>query len=141
LNPIRKAPTAELLIYLSGSESGIMKPALHITDPVWSGGMWGSIPGLELDRDNNPVIHSQNDAVGRNRWQKAVTVNYVDERFLVSGHSFSERDTLDPDFSFSCEYNLLSGAGKRKGKPFKASKTIQLLSDWSSEHLPAACHD
>ncbi len=130
----------ELLIYLSDPNTDTMQLALRKTNPAWSGNMWGTLPRLELDKDNNLVIHSQNDSIGRNHWQQAVTVHYKDKRFIISNYAIAEQDTLKLGTDSTCVYNLMTGTGFKDGKPFKANREILLLADFSDELSDVPCN-
>ncbi len=131
--------STELLIYLSEPKTETMKLTLRKLNPAWMGDMWGTLPRLNLDKNNNLVIHSQNDVIGRNRWQRMVTINYDSGHFFVSGYSLSEQDTLDPDYNFSCTFNMFTGHGKKNNTPFTVKAQTLILANWTDEWTPSPC--
>ena len=129
----------ELLIYLSEPETDTMKLALRKLNPAWSGKMWGTLPWLALDKSNNLVIHSQNDSIGRNRWHKTVTINYINHQLVVAAFSLAEQDTLDLNYRMDCKMNFLNGKGMKNNKPLKAVKKAMLLSELNDERIYSIC--
>jgi hypothetical protein len=130
----------DLLIYLSASgTAGDMRLAVHKRNVAWRGSMWGTQPSLEINDRKSLILTSGNDAVGRNRWMKKLTLVYRDKTFVVAGYTYSERDTLDLGKESSCDVNLLTGGGVRNRKPFKTAAKAVAVSEWSEAAVPREC--
>lgn len=99
---------------------------------AWMGGMWGTQPELKLSGRNSLQIVSQNDAIGRDRWNETLTVSHRDGNYRVVGYTYNSRDTLDPDATHRCDINLLSGKVVINGKTQKHTLKAVRLADWSS---------
>lgn len=116
-----------------------------VPDIAWAGGM-SSPPYLSLTEFGSVQVISQNDAVGRGRWELILTLAHRQGALRVAGFTYSWRDTLDPDDFGSCDVNLLTGRGEtsRSGeKPFAITVRggAPAVTDWQSEtfELPDAC--
>ncbi len=130
----------DLLIYLSeSSSSSNMRLAAGKKNIVWRGGMWGTQPTLEINAQRSLVITSGNDAIGRNRWNQKLTLLYRDKSFVIAGYTRIERDTIDPNFSSSCDVNFLTNKGFKNKKPFMISTKAVDLKDWSQDSIPKEC--
>jgi hypothetical protein len=128
----------DLLVYLSESTE-IMRLAVSKKNIAWRGRMWGTQPALELTDRGSLVITSANEAIGRNRWSRKLTVVYRDKAFLVAGYTYTERDTLAPGAQSSCDINFLSGSGVKNKKPFKTTTKPVALMEWSEASIPQEC--
>jgi len=129
----------ELLIYLSEPKTDTMQLALRKTNSAWSGDMWGTLPRLDLDKDNNLVIHSHNGSIGRNRWHQSINVARKDEKFIVTSFTYEATDTLKPDYHLNCSMNFITGKGMRNGKLLKTPETDITLSNWQRELIYTIC--
>lgn len=133
---------ADLYIYLRKDASG-SEPVLALAElkkgVVFSGGMWGQLPSLDVNGKGSLLIKSGNESVGRARWTQTLTVVYRNKEFLIGGIAYTTRDTLDPKGGGACDLNLLSGKGLRNGKPIKGTLAPIKLADWSDDKLPAEC--
>jgi len=128
---------AVLYIYLSNNEKLIEKKNI-----AWVGLMWGTIPTLSVNKSGSLLVHSMNESIGRNRWSQKLTLSYRKNRFIVSGYSYSSRDTLKIDEGVSvCDVNLLTGKGVLNGKPFRIAKQKRSLKDWNDDFIPKKCMD
>ena len=87
------------------------------------------------------IIHSANDAIGRGRWSRKLTVAYIDKTFVVAGYTYNSRDTLDLSAHTNCDVNLLTGRGIKNQKPFKTAVKIVPVADWSEGAIPRECRD
>ena len=118
-------------------------PQLAIFKPnfVWSGAMWGNTPSLALNKAGSLQVLSQNQAIGRNRWAQKLTIAYRNKHFVVAGYTFDAYDTLDLNYSLSCDVNLLTGQGVKNKKPFKTNAQSIKLADWSEKLIPAQCRE
>ena len=129
---------ADLLVYLSESTDN-MRLAVSKKNIAWRGAMWGTQPALELTGRGSLVIIAANEAIGRNRWTRKLTVVYRDKSFVVVGYTYTERDTLAPGSSSSCDINLLTGEGVKNKKSFRTSAKAVALADWSEASIPQEC--
>ena len=91
------------------------------------GGMAGTESTLSVSKNGSLEINQMNDSVGRDRWQRTLTVSYVGGRYVISGFTYSFRDTLNPKVGGSCDYNLLSGQGTYNGRKVRVkSRAVNL---------------
>ncbi|WP_022951955.1 hypothetical protein [Leucothrix mucor] len=130
-----------LHIYLG--EQGSPLPKLEIVKPnlVWSGAMWGTTPSLTIGKSGSLEVHSQNEAIGRNRWSQKLTLAYRKGAFVVAGYTYNSYDTLDLSAGLSCDVNLLTGGGIKDKKSFKIAGKMTKLADWSEAQVPAQCQE
>ena len=133
--------SVDLQVYLS-DEDGLTL----VSDAVaigWRGLFWGAQPILETTSSRSFQLTTENESFGRNRWNQTLTIANRDDTFLVAGYTYSARDTLDLDYSFSCDLNLLTGEGIKNGEPFSVEPQRTPLADWPSSYdvnaIPAAC--
>ncbi len=133
---------ADLYLYLDvddGRPDSGGKPALVKKNAAWNGAMWGSRPTLDSNGKGALLIKSGNDAMGRSRWSQTLTVLYRNKEFIVAGVTREERDTLDEKQGGACDLNLLTGKGKRNGKPVATKFAAVKLADWLDEKPPKEC--
>ena len=128
-----------LHVYLSDSLKKSMKLEVHKKDIAWAGGLWGTMPFLDINKRGSLIITSHNDGFGRNRWTQKLTLAYRNSKFTVAGYTYTAYDTLDPDYSLSCDVNLLTGHGEKNGKSFELSAKELNILDWSDTHTPKEC--
>ena len=126
--------SADLYIFESSDTDQQSPKALKVYKQgiAWMGGMWGTQPELKLSGRNSLQIVSQNDAIGRDRWNETITVTRRDGDYRVVGYTYNSRDTLDPDAFHSCDINLLNGKAVIDGKAQKHTLKTVRLADWSS---------
>ena len=105
---------ADLYLYLS-SEKGLLLDT-YAPAVAWQGAMFGTQPSLDINPRGSLLIHSQNDAIGRNRWNETITVAYRAGEFVIAGYTYNSRDTLDLDNTTSCDINFLTGQWLRDGE-------------------------
>jgi hypothetical protein len=132
----------DLYVYLSvPNELGRDQRRLELVKhgAAWAGGMWGTLPSLEVSRSGSLLLKSGNDAIGRGRWEQTLTIAYRNNELTVVGLTYTSRDTLDPNGGGNCDLNLLTGKGTRNGKKIKASIKASSLKDWNTEELPKEC--
>ncbi|MEM6430272.1 MAG: hypothetical protein AAF708_13605 [Deinococcota bacterium] len=135
--------SVDLQMYLSGEDGlTLVSEAVAIG---WRGLFWGAQPTLETTVNNSIQLVTENESFGRNRWNQVLTISYRDETFIVAGYTYSARDTLDLDYSFSCDLNLLTGEGIKNGEPFSVEPQRTALENWPSSYdadtTPAACRE
>ena len=128
----------DLLVYLSESSQS-MRLAVSKKNIAWRGRMWGTQPALETTERGSLVITSANEAIGRNRWSRKLTVVYRDKAFVVAGYTYTERDTLEPGSPSSCDINFLTGSGVKNKKPFRTLAKAVALTEWSEASIPQEC--
>ncbi len=130
----------DLLIYLSSSDKpSDMRLAVRKANIAWRGAMWGTQPSLEVNERKSLIITSANEAIGRGRWTKKLTLVYRDKSFVVAGYTHHERDTLIPDSQSSCDVNLLTGGGIKNNKPFKTAARAVAVADWNEAAVAREC--
>ncbi|MCK5897231.1 MAG: hypothetical protein KAG20_10510 [Cocleimonas sp.] len=130
---------AGLYIYLSDGETTQL--ALHKKNFIWAGASWGTLPSLTTNQSDSLLIHSENSAIGRNRWKQKLTVSYRKKQFIISGYSYTSYDTLDPDNTLNCDVNLLTGKGILNDKAFKIPIKKISLTDWGQANIPKQCQE
>jgi len=128
---------ATLYIYLSHHNK--MKLAIEKKNIAWVGGLWGTLPSLNINKADSLIIHSENSAIGRNRWEKKLTVSYRKKKLIVSGYTYSSYDTLKPDSDFECDVNLITGRGYKNKKAFKITPQKIPLKNWNEHKIPKQC--
>ena len=102
-------------------------------------GVYGQAPSIRALPNGSMQIVSRNDAVGRDRWEKILTIAYRDDDFVVAGFTYASRDTLDPNDVTECDLNLLTGKGTANGKPIADGGGTIPLSDWTDQVGFTAC--
>lgn len=130
-----------LHIYLGELSSPLPKLEIIKPDLVWSGAMWGTTPSLTLGKSGSLEVHSQNEAIGRHRWNQTLTLAYRQGAFVVAGYTYNSYDTLDLNAGLSCDVNLLTGGGIKDKKSFKIPAKMTPLADWSADQIPAQCRE
>jgi len=126
-------------LYIFTDSGGGWLQTVYAKDIVWRGGMYGQEPWLEATEHGSLKIHSENTAVGRNRWEQVLTIAYRNNQFLVAGYTFSYYDTLDPDGAGQCDVNLLTGKGILNGNTFKTSLPALPVGEWTMDTQPREC--
>ena len=128
---------ATLYIYLSNNNK--MTLAIKKKNIAWVGGLWGTLPSLHVNKSDSLIIHSENSAIGRNRWEKKLTISYRKKKLIVSGYTYSSYDTLKRNSHFECDVNLLTGKGYKNEKAFKITPQRILLKNWNEHKIPKQC--
>ncbi len=128
---------ADLAIYLS--EGGAMKLAGFAPALAFNGRMFGNTPELLLSKTGALQVHSGNSAIGRDHWDRTLTLSYRSGQFVVSGITASNYDTLNPKAASACDINLLTGKGKAGKKAVTVKAGGVALTQWSEDKIPAAC--
>lgn len=91
---------------------------------------------LSVNGAGSLEINQQNSALGRDRWERTITVAYRNGKYVLAGFTFSYRDTLNPASTGHCDYNLMSGRGLFNGKKVQLkTKNIDFESLEDSEKL------
>lgn len=139
-----EASLVDLYLFLStdNPEEPLETPrlALHKKSLVTRGGLWGMQPSISLGTDSGKlVVYSANDAIGRNRWKQNLTIEYQNERFVVTSFSYTAYDTLDSDYEIDCTLNTLSGEGSMNGEAFRLDLSDISVANWPIDFFPEAC--
>jgi len=79
-------------------------------DIAWIGGI-GQQPELSLAANGSVKLVSMNEAIGRNRWHKTLTIAFRDGTYRVAGMTYDWYDTLELSDNGECDLNLLNGKG------------------------------
>lgn len=128
-----------IYLYLN-SDVGKLTLNSVIPDKVWGQfELYGQAPSVSALPNGSIQITSHNDAVGRERWEQKLTIAYRNGDFVVAGYTFSSYDTLDPENTLQCDFNVLNGKGTTKGKPIASKGATVLLKDWRDEMGQKAC--
>ena len=106
---------------------------------AWSGALWGTLPSLSVNGRGSLLVHSENSAIGRDKWQQTLTIAMRGGALAVVGVSYSSYDGLDPKAGGSCDLNLVTGKGLRNGKPVSFPAGAVKVADWSDDSLPKDC--
>lgn len=85
-------------------------------------GLFGTESYLEVS-GGRLVIHQQNQAIGRHRWERSLELDFVDGEYIVTRFTYSDRDTLDTKIGGNCDYDLIRGIGTKNGTEIKITKT------------------
>ena len=142
------APTPDdqaigIYIYLRNDEHSLLKLAASAPDKIWGSvapdGVYGQEPSIAALPNGSIAIASQNDAIGRDRWHQTLTLAYRNNNFVVAGYTYDSRDTLEPDNSHSCDYNVLTGKVTKDGKTLKADAKTVSIQDWQDDIGQKAC--
>jgi hypothetical protein len=135
---------ATLLIYLSQPGDTPMQKVVHNAAIAFAGGMWGQKPALSLSQAGSLIVTSMNESMGRTRWEAKLTIAYRDQHFVVSGYTYSRRDTIDLDNYSSCDVNFLTGKGEASHggdpvKSFEVPRPAPKVESWTEELVPEEC--
>ena len=134
---------ADLRLYWEGKGRGfdktVMKLAMTKKAIAFNGPMGGQQASLAVSERGSLVVKSENYAVGRTKWEKAITIVYKGGEFLVVGFTYKGMDGGDPKATGVCDLNLATGKGVRKGKPVTFRAAPVRLADWSDETEPKEC--
>jgi hypothetical protein len=101
--------------------------------------MYGQDPSIEALPGGSIAVHSQNSAIGRNRWEQTLTIAYRNDQFVVAGYTYSDYDTIDNDDNGQCDYNVLTGRVSRDGKASKVDGKTIAITDWDDAVGRKAC--
>ncbi len=111
-------------------------------DITWPGGSQ-DIAELTVTARGSLQVKTANEAVGRGRWYLTTTIAWRSGRFVVAGITYDAVDTIDPGLNISCDINLLTGQGLRKGRNGQQELRSDLRSvpieDWASENVLKVC--
>lgn len=133
--------SADLAIYTSDGEQKL-KAAGFAHDIAFAGAMFGSMPQLRIDDKHKGAlqVYSENTAVGRDKWERTMTLAYRNGQFVVAGLTLTAWDTLNPKGGGTCDINYLSGKAKAGKKMIKVASGGIPLSQWTEDKVPSACN-
>lgn len=128
-----------IYLYLT-ADNGALQLKAAIPNKVWGQfDFSGQAPVIEALPNGSLLITSHNDAIGRDRWEQKLTVAYRNFEFVVAGYTYSSYDTLDPDNTSQCDFNVLTGKGKANDKPVATKGELVLLKDWNDDRGQKGC--
>ncbi len=132
-----------IYIYLRDDEHSLLKLVASAPNKIWGsvepGGIVGQEPSISALPNGSIAIVSQNDSIGRDRWEQTLTLAYRNSSFVVAGYTYESHDTLNPDDSHSCDYNVLTGKVTKDGKSQKAEARTVTIQDWQDDFGQKAC--
>lgn len=130
-------------IYLRDNERDVLTQEVSAKNLFWGSASNRALRGMEPTISTAPngsiLVHTKNDAVGRNRWDQTVTIAYRDGAFVVAGFTYSYRDTLARSDTGQCDINLLTGIGVRNRKPLTTRPRRVQIENWDSKIWLRAC--
>ncbi|WP_083198168.1 FG-GAP repeat protein [Pararhizobium polonicum] len=127
-------------VYLNDGDTGRLTLKTVATNKVWGNlTMAGQVPSITALPNGSILITSRNDAVGRDRWEQKLTIAYRNFDFAVAGYTYTSYDTLIPDNTTHCDFNVLTGKGKRNDEPVAVTGELIFLKDWNDDRGQAAC--
>lgn len=132
-----------IYLYVTERDRGLLKLVTSAPDKVWGNsrldGFYGQDPAITALANGSIAVMSQNSAIGRNRWERTLTLAYRENRFIVAGYTYTYYDTLDPDGSGSCDYNVVTGKLKRDETAQSVAPSTVSVEDWTDEIGSKAC--
>ncbi len=81
-------------------------PLVYAPQLATTGTYWGTVPWLEFDDAGTLLLHSENRAHGRNKWEAMLSINEQNGSFFVSAFNVSGYDSLDPDSFTDCAIDM-----------------------------------
>ncbi|MGZ3305984.1 MAG: hypothetical protein ACXU8U_09000, partial [Asticcacaulis sp.] len=105
--------SADLAIYTSDGDQKL-KLGAFAHDIAFSGAIFGSMPQLRIDEKHKGAlqVYSENTGVGRDKWERTMTLAFRKGQFVVAGLTLNAWDTLNPKGGGTCDINYLSGTAK-----------------------------
>jgi len=132
--------SVDLAIYSGGAGSPTaMKLAAFAHDIASSGNMAGNTAELRQTPKGALQVYSENTAVGRDKWERTMTLAFRKGRFVVAGVTMTSYDDLKPNSGVSCDLNYLSGVGKMGRKRLRISSGGIPVEKWTEDMIPTAC--
>ncbi|WP_395175211.1 hypothetical protein [Roseibium alexandrii] len=107
-------------------------------------GIGGTDASLSTAENGALRVHSENIAIGRNRWQQTLTIVHRDGQYVVAGYTYSFYDTLAVDangdvLTGECDVNLLTGKGFKDSQPFRTNLRSVPVTKWRADMAPPEC--
>ena len=124
---------ADLLIY--SEQDGTMTLAAVSEALAWIGSAWGTLPEIALSPNGALQVVSMNEAIGRHRWRETLTVVYREGRFIVGGYTYRAYDTLDLDYEYGCDINLITGMGVFNNAAFRSPIDALPVGKWGGDGI------
>ncbi|NTI21839.1 hypothetical protein G6M87_08110 [Rhizobium rhizogenes] len=132
-----------IYIYLRDGEHSLLRLAAAAPNKVWGStepdGIFGQEPSMKALPNGSLAVTSQNDAIGRDRWEQTLTLALRNNAFVVAGYTYVYRDTLNPDGGYSCDYNVLTGKATKGGKDLKTEGKTVKIEDWEDDLGQKGC--
>ncbi|KRB53189.1 hypothetical protein ASE04_08225 [Rhizobium sp. Root708] len=132
-----------IYIYLRDNDHELLRLSVNAPNKIWgstaSDGLFGQEPSIKAVGTSSIAIHSQNSAIGRDRWDQTLTLAYRNKQFVVAGYTYNHYDTLDPDAAGSCDYNALTGKLQKDGKDAKAEARVIPITEWNDDTGQSIC--
>jgi len=131
-----------IYLYVTESDRGLLRLVTAAPDKVWGNtrldGLYGREPAITALANGSIAVMSQNSSIGRDRWEKTLTLAYREGRFIVAGYTYSYYDTIDND-SGSCDYNVVTGKLTRDETARSVAPRTVSIEDWTDEIGSTAC--
>ena len=133
--------SVDLAIYIANSAdpSQDLKLAAFAHDIASSGNMFGNTAELRQSKKGALQVYSENTAVGRDKWERTMTLAYRGGHFVVSGLTLSAYDDLRPGSDSSCDINFLSGKAKAGRRMIRLPAGGIPVEKWTEDMIPKAC--
>ncbi len=135
---IREGEFAALYIFRGPYDQ---RPLVYAPQAAITGDYWATIPWLAFDESGALLLHSENRAIGRNKWDSTLTIIERNDRFIVSAFSRSSYDSLNPENYTDCSIDLLNRVltvNEAVITPYPLPAEIR-VKDWS-EDMEEACY-
>jgi hypothetical protein len=131
-----------IYLYVTESDRGLLRLVTAAPDKVWGNtrldGLYGRDPAITALANGSIAVMSHNSSIGRDRWEKTLTLAYRGGRFIVAGYTYSDYDTIDND-SGSCDYNVVTGKLTRDETARSVAPRTVSIEDWTDEIGSTAC--
>lgn len=132
-----------IYLYVTENDRPLLKLVAAAPDKIWGNtrldGFYGQEPSIVARPNGSIAVMSQNSSIGRNRWEKTLTIAYREGRFIVAGYTYAYRDTLDPDAGGLCDYNVMTGKLKSDETARSVDPRTVSIEDWADEIGSKAC--
>lgn len=127
-------------IYLNDGRTDRLKLKTVVANKVWGDLiMAGRAPSITALENGSILVTTHNDSIGRDRWEQRLTIAYRNFDFAVAGYTYTSYDTLNPDDTTDCDFNVLTGKGMRNGKPIATNGELIFLKDWTDDRGQTVC--
>lgn len=84
------------------------EPLVYAPQAAITGPNWGMVPWLEFDEGGTLILHSENRAFGRNKWEATLSIIERNGEFIVSAFSVIAYDSLEPDDHTDCTIDMMA---------------------------------
>ena len=105
-------------------------------------GWGGRQPNLSISEAGSLVLGTLNLGGGSSRWEQWETMAFRDGEFVLAGITYWWRDSLDPTNEGTCDVNLLTGQGVRKGESITTEMAAIAVTEIGNEYSvrpPSEC--